>query len=324
MSRRSGLWLLAAGIFAAWLCLFLHWDNTEKSMIRALLVETSGDGWTVGLLYQFPEASADSSEAEAAIRLCVGRGPQLSSAISAAEEALPQRADWRLCEYVLAGQDSVGRALPACEKLFTHQPYGRLASRVFGGSFSVETLEERAQESDVLPENLLQCVKNAAPAAPRLYEQSGGILMPIVELEEEDAHCKPEALVVTPEQTGTLTDAQTEMALLLQGKSWTKTGEHQFALEEGTLRLRRTICGVEREGETFLLRVNALSRSEVPADAEAEMNALCEDTIRRCWTLGLDISGLGALQALRDGNFELTTKNVCPDIRADVQINRSR
>ena len=149
MTRRGWLRLMAAGVLVVWLCLFLHWDNTEKSMIRALLVETNGDSWTVGLLYQFPVASADSSEAEAAIRLCIGRGPKLSSAISAAEEALPQRADWRLCEYLLAGQDSVRQKLAACEELFLHRPYGRLASRVFGGSFSVETLKEQADESVV-------------------------------------------------------------------------------------------------------------------------------------------------------------------------------
>ena len=141
-----------------------------------------------------------------------------------------------------------------------------------------------------------------------------------MELEDEDAHYRPEALIITPEQTGHLTESQTEMALLLQGKSWTDTGEHRFALEAGPLRLRRTFCGVEREGERFLLRVNALSRNALPADAEAELEALCADTVRRCWTLGLDISGLGAHQALRDGYFALTTKNVCPEIRADVKL----
>lgn len=49
MTRRSWLRLMAAGVLVVWLCLFLHWDNTEKSMIRALLVETNGDSWTVGL-----------------------------------------------------------------------------------------------------------------------------------------------------------------------------------------------------------------------------------------------------------------------------------
>ncbi len=75
MTRRGWLRLMAAGVLVVWLCLFLHWDNTEKSMIRALLVETSGDSWTVGLLYQFPEASADSSEAKAAILSVLAEAP---------------------------------------------------------------------------------------------------------------------------------------------------------------------------------------------------------------------------------------------------------
>ena len=52
--------------------------------------------------------------------------------IAAAEKALPQRADWRLCEYLFVEQDSVRRALPVCEELFLHQPCGGLASRMFG------------------------------------------------------------------------------------------------------------------------------------------------------------------------------------------------
>ena len=107
-----------------------------------------------------------------------------------------------------------------------------------------------------------------------------------MELEDEDAHYRPEALIITPEQTGQLTESQTEMALLLQGKSWTDTGEHRFALEAGPLRLRRAFCGVEREGEGFLLRVNALARGELPPDAEkelkdheSEMEALKKNTI---------------------------------------------
>ena len=68
--------------------------------------------------------------------------------------------------------------------------------------------------------------------------------------------------------------------------------------------------------------MNALTRSELPPDAEEELKTLCEDTICRCWTLGLDVSGLGACQALQDGDLGLTTKNVCPEIRADVRLMR--
>lgn len=321
MSRRG---LLAAAGLAVWFCLFLHWDSTEKTMVRALLVEAKDTSWTAGLLYQFPEAAADSSEAEAAIRLCVGRGQTLSDAIAAAEKALPQRADWRLCEYLLAGQESARQTFPACEALYLHQPYGRLASRVFGMSFSFAALEERAEESDVLPENLLQCVKDAASAAPRLYEQDQGFLLPVVELEEEGAHCLPEALVLTPEQTGHLSAQQTEMALLLQHKSWSKTGEHRFEVGGVPLRLRRTVCGIEREGKGFRIHLDALSQSSVPTGAEQELEVLCTETLSHCWALGLDLSGLGALQALQEGRFSLTTKNACPALRADVKVDRFR
>lgn len=318
MSRR-GSWL-AAGLAALWLCLFLHWETTEKSMIRALLVEQNREGWTVGLLYQFPEASADSSEAQAGIRLCIGRGPELSAAVTSAENALPQRADWRLCEYLLAEQESAQNVLSACEETYVHQPYGRLASRVFGAAFSLDALEEAVQASESLPEALLQCVKTAAPSAPRLYEQSRGVLLPVVELEKESAQCQPEALVLTAEHTGRLTTAQTEMALLLQGRSWTNAGKYRFEKDSRSFHLRHPVCGVERKGETFVLRVDALSRDSLPTDSEQALEALCVETVSRCWVLGLDIAGLGAAQELVGTGPSLTTKNVCPVLRADVTL----
>ena len=113
-----------------------------------------------------------------------------------------------------------------------------------------------------------------------------------MELEDEDAHYRPEALVVTPEQTGQLTESQTEMALLLQGKSWTDTGEHRFALEAGPLRLRRAFCGVEREGERFLLRVPTPKQNwklsvRTPSAAAGRWDWTSPDSVRikRCVTV---------------------------------------
>lgn len=320
MSRRGWLRLLAAGALTAWLCLFLHRDSTEKSMVRALLAEKNGGGWMVGLLYQFPQAEADSSEAEAAIRLCTGRGTQLSEAITSAEGALPQQADWRLCEYLLVSPASARQVLPACEAFYLAQPYGRLASRVFAADFSIETLEQQEQESGALPEDLLQNIKDSAPAAPRLYEHGRGVLMPVVELGQKSARCRPELLAVTAEHMEYLDAASSEMALLLQGKSRTRTGEHLFETDAGPLRLRRAVIGTEQNRESFLIRVCAMSRSALPSGAEEYLSSLCTDTISRCWALGLDIAGLGAVQALREGRFTLTTKNVCPALRADVRL----
>ena len=47
--KRWGIVLLAA-----WCLLFLHGENTQKSMVRAVLLEQQGTQWQVGLLYQAP------------------------------------------------------------------------------------------------------------------------------------------------------------------------------------------------------------------------------------------------------------------------------
>ena len=182
MTRQGWLRLMAAGVLVVWLCLFLHWDNTEKSMIRALLVETNGDSWTVGLLYQFPEASADSSEAKAAIRLCIGRGPELSSAISAAEEALPQRADWRLCEYLLAGLDSVRRTVTLPEDFDTRQacrlclPVDASGDRIYvNGKEVMHNLSYAADKTVTIEAGLLHPGDNVLSALFYITWGTGGI-----------------------------------------------------------------------------------------------------------------------------------------------------
>ena len=75
--RQRALRWLAAGVLVLWCGVFLRAENTEKSMVRALLLTPPtvvAQSWTVGLLYQFPEAAADASDAAAKVQLCTGRG----------------------------------------------------------------------------------------------------------------------------------------------------------------------------------------------------------------------------------------------------------
>ena len=74
--QRAVRWL-AAGVLVLWCGVFLRAENTEKSMVRALLLTPPtvvAQSWTVGLLYQFPEAAADASDAAAQVQLCTGQG----------------------------------------------------------------------------------------------------------------------------------------------------------------------------------------------------------------------------------------------------------
>lgn len=72
MSRRATLRLLLLGLLLCWCGVFLRSENTEKSIVRALLLEQTPEQWNVALLYQFPEAAADSSDAAASVQLCAG------------------------------------------------------------------------------------------------------------------------------------------------------------------------------------------------------------------------------------------------------------
>ena len=80
MSRRATLRLLLLGLLLCWCGVFLRSENTEKSIVRALLLEQTPEQWNVALLYQFPEAAADSSDAAASVQLCAGTGETLEQA----------------------------------------------------------------------------------------------------------------------------------------------------------------------------------------------------------------------------------------------------
>ena len=88
--------ILLYAVLVGWCLLFLRCETTEKSMIRVVYLEQKEQTWSVGLLYQSPEAAADAADASAALRIADGRGQTLETALAAAEGTLPQTADYRL------------------------------------------------------------------------------------------------------------------------------------------------------------------------------------------------------------------------------------
>lgn len=329
MTRRRGLRLAAVGLLAVWLALFSHAETTDQSMVRAMLLEQSEQGWTAGLLYQFPEAAADSSKAAAVLRLSCAEGDTLEQALLAAEQQLPQRANYRLCDYLLVGPGSNLDTLRECEQLFLEQPYARLASRVFCAEFSCAELNERIREEDggdedsgklSAAEQLLRCVKTEADRAPRLYESgSGGCLLPVLKLDDDGTARKEEGILLSQNGALTLTAAQTEAAFLLGGKG----APHAFVLDGQPLIVQHCICSVEVQGDGFALsltcRCKAGSRPATAAQTQ-ELETLCEQTVQLFWEQGVDLMRLGAVRALRDGNASLTTKNACPPLWTDVKF----
>lgn len=132
--------ILLYAVLVGWCLLFLRCETTEKSMIRVVYLEQKEQTWSVGLLYQSPEAAADAAEASAALRIADGRGQTSETALAAAEAALPQTADYRLCDYLLFPVQTDDGVLSAYEALVLERGCGRTAARLSCTEFDLEIL----------------------------------------------------------------------------------------------------------------------------------------------------------------------------------------
>ena len=322
MRARAFRWL-AAGALVLWCGLFLRAENTEKSIVRALLLEpptTEKQEWTAGLLYQFPEAAADASDAAAMVRLCTAQGATLERALTEAENALPRRADYRLCEYILTESSSLASLRQVMDTL-QGAPVNGLSAQVMKMDFSCEDAEKAQENEEQFPEQLLQELKETAAEAPRLYECRNGLILPILEQTETSVETAGKGLLLTEKGSVFLTEEEMQMAQLLQEKK----GEKTFELDTGNIIFRRCVVSVKVEGNGFAVTLTGQRKAGTRPATQAEceqLEALCVQTIQHCWDAGLDLLSLGAFRALEQGmsGEVLTTKNACPQVQADVRF----
>lgn len=322
MNQKQTVRLLILGLLLCWCGIFLRGDDTAKSIVRAILLqEQEAGGWTAVALYQFPDAAADSAEAETPVRLCKGAGTCPEQALRDTEDKLPEEADYRLCDTLLLASDGGYEALEACAELFRQEPGMRLSCRVVAVEFSGGELLEASNQDPHLGERLLRQVQAASPAAPRLYEQSdaAGLLLPVLMLGEEIS-CRDEALLMTETGTTLLPADQTGMARALEGQANGVT----LWVGDTAFRLCRSICGVETEDGGFVIRLALQLRAGSTRPTETQRRALerlCEQTVADCWANGADRLALGAFRARKNiREPRLTTRNACPALRAEVTV----
>ena len=241
--------ILLYAVLVGWCLLFLRCETTEKSMIRVVYLEQKEQTWSVGLLYQSPEAAADAADASAALRIADGRGQTLETALAAAEGTLPQTADYRLCDYVLFPEQTEDAVLAAYENLVLERGCGRTAARLSCTEFDLEILLQSCGKTETLPDKLLDKLKTGSAAMPRLYAHEESMLLPVL--------CLPEAqegkVMVSGSgafRTGSgavqhLTENETEAFLLLTGTP----GKRTFWLQGKRVTIRhRLSCSPEADG----------------------------------------------------------------------------
>ena len=308
--------ILLYAVLLGWCLLFLRCETTEKSMIRVVYLEQKGQTWSVGLLYQSPEAAADAADASAALRIADGRGQTLETALAAAEAALPQTADYRLCDYVLFPEQTEDAVLAAYENLVLERGCGRTAARLSCTEFDLEILLQSCGKTETLPDKLLDKLKAESAAMPRLYAHEESMLLPVL--------CLPEAqegkvmvsgsgaLYVRCGAVQRLTENETEALLLLTGTP----GKRTFWLQGKRVTIRRCTVSVALRKQTATLRLDCQTAYGTPQPDAAQcqqLEELCLGVVRSCWQQGTDLLHLREHSLLRTGSpdgFDPTKKRL--------------
>lgn len=325
---------MAVLLLMLWCGIFLRMETTEKSMVRALILQPKGNSWSVGMLYQFPEASADASDASAEIQFCSASGKTLECAIREAERGLPKTANYRLCEYLFFSESVTKDSVLEVEQFLQTEPISRLSARVFAlaeteerhiipeeDELSEETEADSSKEDTKhLPEALLQCAEDNASCAPRLYTCEEGMLLPVVQIDGETAGIKEEGALLTEQGKAVFSAEETSMVRLLLEQNV----PHTFELDSGTVTLRRCVVSVKMKEDGFFVRLDGQRKAGTPPVTEEQcrqLETLCVQTIAHAWESGWDILHLESVRALKQGAAgALTTKNACPKIRASVTM----
>ena len=322
LSGRGRAQSVCAGLLLLWCALFLHTRTTEQSMIRAVMLERGAEGWTAGLVYQAPEGSADSSEAQAEVRFAAAEGETLAYALAGAEALLPEEANYRLCDYLLLAPGADLALLDEYETLVLDSQCGRVSARVLRCGFDCAELSEQSEEADALPEKLLQCVKDAAPAAPCLYTRQSGLVLPQLELTEEALRAADAGVFLSGAGEQPLDAAQTAAIRLMTGAGGTPV---PFWLDGARCAVRcRSRAVTPEQGGGFVLRLDcqtAAGAQPLTAQQTAELAALCTQAVQDFWAKGVDLMQLRPAAALRQGPGAGPDpeRDACPPLRTEVR-----
>ncbi len=229
-------WLLCA--FA--LAVVLYGSNVQSQgaqlyMARAVLLEQSGTQYTVGVLYQDPEAAANSAEAQAPLKLAQGEGNSLAAAFQSLEQGLAAEVSYQLSDYlVLCGQCSKATVEEYAQQVQTTQR-GRYSAQISYLSQDMAQLTQIVQETPESAELLLEALTLSEQTAPALYEMAQETLvMPLFSVQSDGVLAAEKTSYLLSTEGGTIyNDTQTQLYYLLssaQGQASFLVGDVAFTI----------------------------------------------------------------------------------------------
>lgn len=260
MRKQKSCKPLLVMLLTGWCLLFLRCESTEKSVVRAVYLSQTGQGYQAGLLYQAPQAAADAAEASAALQFVQAKGQTMEQALAGAEQALPQTASYRLCDYLLLPK-AEEPLLTEYEQLVLRRGCGRTAARLLCAEGETDHLATRA----ALPDALMAQIKAAAPTAPRLYQHTEQGLLPILRWSAEEVTIQEGGVLHTVAANIPLSPEQAEVYRLLAGQG----GTRQLWLEGERIGIRRCTVSVTLQKGQVLVRLDCQRAAHSPLPTQA-------------------------------------------------------
>lgn len=97
----------------------------------------------------------------------------LEKALSSVQKKLPQKADYRLCDFLIISENTSEELLSAYESIVLESGRGRAAAKASILAVSVEELEKQLEAAEGLPDRLLNELKQESGRMPAPVPASG-------------------------------------------------------------------------------------------------------------------------------------------------------
>ncbi|MFI3168823.1 MAG: hypothetical protein R3Y06_02635 [Faecalibacterium sp.] len=210
-------WILLALALGVGLCASAQSKASAGYMVRAVLIEQEGTVYQVGVLYQDPEAAANSADALAPFKLAQGQGESLSAAFQSLEQNFTQTLSYQLSDYLLlSGQCSKATVEEYAQQVQLTQQ-GRYAAEVYFLSQEIADLAQTMAQNPEVAQALLEALEEYNQSGARLYEVSQEtLIMPCVSMQEDGSVAPIQTMYLLSAQEGGYYDEiQTQLYQLL-------------------------------------------------------------------------------------------------------------
>ncbi len=187
-------------------------SSAQSYMIRAILLQETGEQITVAVLYQDPEAAANSADVSAPMQFAQGQGSSISTAFQALEQSFSAAVSYQLCDYLLLCGQCSKQTVAEYALAVQSTQQGRYAAKLSYLVQPIENLGLALQSSTQAAQQLLELLEEKSDNAPYLYEVEQAVLaMPCYALQQDGSvEAQATTSLLAPEGASWYDETQTQ------------------------------------------------------------------------------------------------------------------